>query len=386
MNEVVDWIWARAIPLASVPRDRLFGSGAAGGIIGDARIVSLGEATHGTREFFQLKHRMLEFCVAETRLHGVRDRGELPGVARAQRLCAARHAAIPPMRSRMRFWTWDTEEVLALIEWMRAWNGTHDRKVKFYGFDMQFPAVATLELIDYLRRGGARPCGRLRGAARSARRRLQLERFGRLRRRPGGRAMRRSRGLAAFARDRPPGYRDERTRHGSSRACTPSSGAKRAQACDVPSSGPRRLDGRERRSRSRSKARPPGPCCGRTSTRRAGVRATSDDNRRIPNWAAGFIRCSDESTLIVGFRSTRRIPGIAEWRGLVTTAFRPLPGSFEPHGGCHARYAGLPARPRDRAGAWAGRRLARREADDAPIGAVYSAERAETHAWRRSTP
>jgi erythromycin esterase len=33
--------------------------------IGDARIVSLGEATHGTREFFQLKHRMLEFLATE---------------------------------------------------------------------------------------------------------------------------------------------------------------------------------------------------------------------------------------------------------------------------------------------------------------------------------
>src|SRR5216684_6674973 len=34
-------------------------------IIGNARIVALGEATHGTREFFQLKHRILEFLVAE---------------------------------------------------------------------------------------------------------------------------------------------------------------------------------------------------------------------------------------------------------------------------------------------------------------------------------
>ena len=34
-------------------------------IIGPARVVALGEATHGTREFFQLKHRMLEFLVTE---------------------------------------------------------------------------------------------------------------------------------------------------------------------------------------------------------------------------------------------------------------------------------------------------------------------------------
>jgi erythromycin esterase-like protein len=34
-------------------------------MIGEARIVSLGEATHGSREFFQLKHRMLEFLASE---------------------------------------------------------------------------------------------------------------------------------------------------------------------------------------------------------------------------------------------------------------------------------------------------------------------------------
>lgn len=34
-------------------------------IIGNARVVALGEATHGTREFFQMKHRILEFLVRE---------------------------------------------------------------------------------------------------------------------------------------------------------------------------------------------------------------------------------------------------------------------------------------------------------------------------------
>ena len=34
-------------------------------LIGDARIVALGEATHGTHEFFEMKHRMLRFLVEE---------------------------------------------------------------------------------------------------------------------------------------------------------------------------------------------------------------------------------------------------------------------------------------------------------------------------------
>ena len=62
----VDWITANAVRLKTPEA----GNGFADmqplkKIIGNARIVSLGEATHGTREFFQLKHRMLEFLASE---------------------------------------------------------------------------------------------------------------------------------------------------------------------------------------------------------------------------------------------------------------------------------------------------------------------------------
>lgn len=65
-KSVVEWIRSAAIPLATVePRQGYNDLEALRPIIGTARIVSLGEATHGTREFFKLKHRILEFCVAE---------------------------------------------------------------------------------------------------------------------------------------------------------------------------------------------------------------------------------------------------------------------------------------------------------------------------------
>src|SRR5262249_1515361 len=50
------------------------------------------------------------------------------------------------------FGIWDTEEVAALIEWVRGWNLTHERKVKFYGFDMQSAAASTVHLLAYLER------------------------------------------------------------------------------------------------------------------------------------------------------------------------------------------------------------------------------------------
>src|SRR3990172_5734025 len=65
-QEPVDWVKANAIRLTSPVAGHGFGDmQPLKNLIGNARIVSLGEATHGTREFFQLKHRMLEFLASE---------------------------------------------------------------------------------------------------------------------------------------------------------------------------------------------------------------------------------------------------------------------------------------------------------------------------------
>jgi hypothetical protein len=63
---VMDWVRANAIPLKTVEAGNGFEDlQPLKQVVGDARIVALGEATHGTREFFQLKHRLIEFRQAE---------------------------------------------------------------------------------------------------------------------------------------------------------------------------------------------------------------------------------------------------------------------------------------------------------------------------------
>jgi hypothetical protein len=47
---------------------------------------------------------------------------------------------------------WNTEEVLALVNWMREYNATHEKKVKFYGFDNK-PATGSAKTVyRYLRK------------------------------------------------------------------------------------------------------------------------------------------------------------------------------------------------------------------------------------------
>ncbi len=126
-------------------------------LIDSAKIVSLGEASHGTREFFQLKHRMLEFLVNEMEFNifGMEatmleafDINEyvLSGKGDPEKALAGLYSGF-----------WNTEEILEMIKWMRQYNADslHAKKVKFYGFDdgsQDFPTSprAVKVILEYL--------------------------------------------------------------------------------------------------------------------------------------------------------------------------------------------------------------------------------------------
>ena len=65
-EQVIEWISENAIQISTVePGNGFEDLLPIGEMIGDARIVSLGEPTHGNREVFQLKHRIIEYLVKE---------------------------------------------------------------------------------------------------------------------------------------------------------------------------------------------------------------------------------------------------------------------------------------------------------------------------------
>jgi erythromycin esterase len=106
-------------------------------IVGAARVVGLGESTHGTREFFQVKHRLLEYLVRELGFSVFAIEANQLAV---ERVNAFVQGGSGTARDAMRvmFRVWNTEEMLALVEWMRAYNAAHPtRRVRFIGYDMQ---------------------------------------------------------------------------------------------------------------------------------------------------------------------------------------------------------------------------------------------------------
>jgi erythromycin esterase-like protein len=111
-------------------------------VVGDARIVALGEATHGSREFFQLKHRMLEFLATQMGFTIFSIEANMPEAYKLNDFVLNGKGDPAALIKGMYFWTWDTQEVLDQVLWMREFNKSGKGPVQFTGFDMQTPKVA----------------------------------------------------------------------------------------------------------------------------------------------------------------------------------------------------------------------------------------------------
>ncbi len=149
--EATAWIESNAVPFdgshLSLPHDDIE---FLRGLVGDARIVSLGENTHGTRDFFEMKARILRFVVEEMGFDAFVIEATWPEANRLDAYVRTGEGDPAELLSGLYFWTWNTESVLEMIEWIRSHNEAGG-DVGFYGFDMQYPGMALHTVIEYLR-------------------------------------------------------------------------------------------------------------------------------------------------------------------------------------------------------------------------------------------
>jgi erythromycin esterase len=126
---------------------------------GDARVVMLGEASHGTHEFYAWRAALTRRLIEERGFSFVAVEGDWPDCARVDRSvrCAA-DAPEDPREALAAFerwptWMWANEEVADFCRWLRGHNAGLDpaERVAFHGLDVYSLWESLREILVYLR-------------------------------------------------------------------------------------------------------------------------------------------------------------------------------------------------------------------------------------------
>jgi erythromycin esterase len=127
-------------------------------MIGDSRYVLLGEATHGTSEFYTWRTEITRRLVTEKRFSFVAVEGDWPDCYRVNRYVKGGEGKsaeeVLHAFARWPTWMWANREVAHLVRWMRAHNerAIDDQMVGFYGLDVYSLWESMEAVIKYLER------------------------------------------------------------------------------------------------------------------------------------------------------------------------------------------------------------------------------------------
>lgn len=128
--------------------------------IGDARYVLLGEASHGTSEYYTWRTEISKRLVLEKGFSFIAVEGDWPDCYRVNRYVRAFEdsgesaEAVLHAFERWPTWMWANREVVELVTWLRRHNDrTHpERRVGFYGLDVYSLWDSMHAVVEYLER------------------------------------------------------------------------------------------------------------------------------------------------------------------------------------------------------------------------------------------
>ena len=126
--------------------------------IGDARVVLLGEASHGTAEYYTWRHLISERLIAEKGFSFIAVEGDWPDCYRVNRYVKGAPNSGASAREvlhafdRWPTWMWANHEIVALAEWLRRFNEkvSEEKRVGFYGLDVYSLWDSMHAVIAYL--------------------------------------------------------------------------------------------------------------------------------------------------------------------------------------------------------------------------------------------
>ena len=147
-DDIVDQIKAKAIAFESIkkyPMDELLNR------IGDAQVVLLGEASHGTSEFYLARQEITKALIEQKGFNFVSAEADWSDAEQINSYVRNIHSEIDWMPfSRFPQWMWKNKEVLNFVEWLKKFNSNHKNKIGFYGLDLYGLENSINLVIDFL--------------------------------------------------------------------------------------------------------------------------------------------------------------------------------------------------------------------------------------------
>jgi erythromycin esterase-like protein len=127
--------------------------------IGDAGIVAIGEASHGTHEYYAWRAALTRRLIEERGFGFVAVEGDWPDCYRVNRSVKLREGAHEDPRDaldsfeRWPTWMWANDDVVDFCHWLKEFNTTRpaDQRIGFYGLDVYSLWESMHELIGWLR-------------------------------------------------------------------------------------------------------------------------------------------------------------------------------------------------------------------------------------------
>lgn len=157
-KHIIQWIQQNSIPLEYVEAENGFKYlQPLKKILEKVKVVGLGENTHGTREFFQVKHRLLEFLVTEMDFNCFAIEAGYAACIPINEFVLFGKGTREEVLTGQGFVVWDTKEMSAMIDWIREYNQDvpPNKKVRFYGLDYAYNGLGARSILEYLKNNGA---------------------------------------------------------------------------------------------------------------------------------------------------------------------------------------------------------------------------------------
>lgn len=123
--------------------------------IGDAKVVLIGEASHGTSEFYRLREQITRDLIKEKGFNIVSLEADWPAAAHIDRFVRDTNISLPEEEPFTRFptWMWNNGEVLRFVKWLKGYNKDipeQEKKTGVYGLDFYSMFSSVKAIIDYL--------------------------------------------------------------------------------------------------------------------------------------------------------------------------------------------------------------------------------------------